>query len=115
MVKPKNIRCRKKLCRDMSRAAMQFLSIIALCALGTFAFSALDGTARMIRTTLNTYYEENNLADFWISAPHRRPRLLEKLAALTGCEGMSARAPRWIWTRRSPVTFPCPSRSTTAK
>ena len=55
MVKPKNM-LRKKLCRDMSRAAMQFLSIIALCALGTFAFSALDGMARMIRTTLNTYY-----------------------------------------------------------
>ena len=35
---------RKKLYRDMSRAAMQFLSIIALCALGTFAFAALDGT-----------------------------------------------------------------------
>ena len=50
-------RSHKKLYRDMSRAAMQFLSIIALCALGTFAFSALDGTARMIRTTLNTYYE----------------------------------------------------------
>ena len=33
MVKPKNM-LRKKLCRDMSRAAMQFLSIIALCALG---------------------------------------------------------------------------------
>ena len=58
MVRPKNNMLRKKLYRDMSRAAMQFLSIIALCALGTFAFSALDGTARMIRTTLNTYYEE---------------------------------------------------------
>ena len=69
MVRPKNNMLRKKLYRDMSRAAMQFLSIIALCALGTFAFSALDGTARMIRTTLNTYYEENNLADFWITLP----------------------------------------------
>ena len=47
MVKPKNM-LRKKLCRDMSRAAMQFLSIIALCALGTFAFSALDGMARIV-------------------------------------------------------------------
>ena len=49
MVRPKNNMLRKKLYRDMSRAAMQFLSIIALCALGTFAFSALDGMARMIR------------------------------------------------------------------
>ena len=35
MVKPKNM-LRKKLYRDMSRAAMQFLSIIALCALGVY-------------------------------------------------------------------------------
>ena len=32
MVRPKNNMLRKKLYRDMSRAAMQFLSIIALCA-----------------------------------------------------------------------------------
>ena len=38
MVKPKNNMLRKKLYRDMSRAAMQFLSIIALCALGTLRF-----------------------------------------------------------------------------
>lgn len=113
MVKPKNM-LRKKLCRDMSRAAMQFLSIIALCALGTFAFSALDGMARMIRTTLNTYYEENNLADFWITLPTADRASMEKLAALPDVEAVCARA-RWIWTRRSPATFPFPSRFTTAK
>ena len=43
-----------KLYRDMTRAAMQFLSIILLCALGTFAFAALDGMARMTRTTIDT-------------------------------------------------------------
>ena len=45
---------RKKLRRDMSRSAMQFLSIILLCALGTFAYAALDGMARMTRTTIDT-------------------------------------------------------------
>ena len=91
MVKPKNM-LRKKLYRDMSRAAMQFLSIIALCALGTFAFSALDGMARMIRTTLNTYYEENNLADFWITLPTADRASMEKLAALPDVEAVCARA-----------------------
>ena len=90
MVKPKNM-LRKKLYRDMSRAAMQFLSIIALCALGTFAFSALDGMARMIRTTLNTYYEENNLADFWITLPTADRASMEKLAALPDVEAVCAR------------------------
>ena len=91
MVKPKNNMLRKKLYRDMSRAAMQFLSIIALCALGTFAFSALDGTARMIRTTLNTYYEENNLADFWITLPTADRSALEKVAALPDVKEVCAR------------------------
>ena len=45
----------------MSRAAMQFLSIIVLCMIGTFAFAALDGTARMMSTTVDVYFEENNL------------------------------------------------------
>ena len=93
MVKPKNM-LRKKLYRDMSRAAMQFLSIIALCALGTFAFSALDGMARMIRTTLNTYYEENNLADFWITLPTADRASMEKLAALPDVEAVCAGARR---------------------
>ena len=84
---------RKKLYRDMSRAAMQFLSIIALCALGTFAFAALDGTARMTRTTLNTYFEENNIADYWITLPSGVDRAaLDKMAAIPGVTGVRARA-----------------------
>ena len=78
---------RKKLFRDMSRAAMQFLSIIMLCALGTFAFAALDGMARMTRTTIDTYFEENNLSDFWVNLPAGMDRAaLDKLAAVEGVE-----------------------------
>ena len=84
---------RRKLYRDMSRAAMQFLSIIALCALGTFAFAALDGTARMTRATLDTYYEENNLADFFITLPGGVDRAaLDKAAAVPGVTAVRARA-----------------------
>ena len=78
---------RKILFRDMSRAAMQFLSIIMLCALGTFAFAALDGMARMTRTTIDTYFEENNLSDFWVNLPAGMDRAaLDKLAAVDGVE-----------------------------
>ncbi len=83
---------RKKLYRDMSRAAMQFLSIIALCALGTFAFAALDGTARMTRSTLDTYYEENNLADYWITLPSGVDRAsLDKVKDIPSVSGVLAR------------------------
>ena len=83
---------RKKLFRDMSRAAMQFLSIIMLCALGTFAFAALDGMARMTRTTIDTYFEENNLSDFWVNLPAGMDRAaLDKLAAVDGVEEIISR------------------------
>ena len=83
---------RKKLLRDMARAAMQFLSIIALCALGTFAFAALDGTARMTRVTLDTYFEENNLADYWITLPSADRTSLDKVAAVPGVATVRSRA-----------------------
>ena len=83
---------RKKLYRDMTRAAMQFLSIIALCALGTFAFAALDGTARMTRDTLTTYFEENTLADYWITLPAADRASLDKVSAVPGVAAVRARA-----------------------
>ena len=83
---------RKKLYRDMSRAAMQFVAIILLCALGTFAFAALDGMARMTRTTIDTYFEENNLADFWVTLPAGVDRaVLTKLESVSGVESVIAR------------------------
>ena len=83
---------RKKLYRDMSRAAMQFVAIILLCALGTFAFAALDGMARMTRTTIDTYFEENNLADFWVTLPAGVDRAaLTKLESVSGVESVITR------------------------
>jgi len=89
--KPKNT-LRTKLLRDMSRAAMQFISIILLCALGTFAFSALDGTARMMRGTLDVYFEENQLAHFWITVPSADRAALDKVRAVPGVKTLRARA-----------------------
>ena len=81
-----------KLYRDMSRAAMQFMSIILLCALGTFAFAALDGMARMTRTTIDTYFEANNLADFWVTLPGGADRTeLMKIRAIDGVDTVTAR------------------------
>ncbi len=83
---------RKKLLRDMTRSAMQFLSIILLCALGTFAYAALDGMARMTRTTVDTYFEENNLSDFWVTLPSGVDRTtLLKLESVQGVDEVIAR------------------------
>ncbi|MBQ8617187.1 MAG: ABC transporter permease [Clostridia bacterium] len=84
---------RKKLYRDISRSAMQFVSIILLCALGTFAFAALDGMARMTRTTIDTYFEENNLAHFWVTVPAGVDRAaMQKIEAIDGVENVIARS-----------------------
>ena len=92
MVSRKRNTLRTKLFRDMRRAAMQFLSIIALCALGTFAFAALDGTARMMQSTLDTYFEEQQLADFWISTPAADRTALDKVRAVPGMKTVRARS-----------------------
>ena len=57
----------KKLVRDMRQSGMQFLALILLCVLGTFLFAGLDGIAQMTAATNDRYFEENNLAHFWIS------------------------------------------------
>ena len=46
---------------------MQFVAIVLLCALGTWVFSGLDGTWRMIELSAETYFEKTNLADYWVN------------------------------------------------
>ncbi|MEA4998047.1 MAG: ABC transporter permease [Candidatus Limiplasma sp.] len=59
----------RKLFRDMHRSAMQFVAIVLLCALGTWVFSGLEGTWRMLEVSAETYFAQANLADFWINLP----------------------------------------------
>lgn len=83
---------RKKLLRDMRRSIMQFLSIVVLCSLGTFMFSGLNGTARLAQGTIDTYFENNNLADFWIAVPSADRDTLERVSAIDGIADVCARA-----------------------
>ncbi len=59
---------RRKLLRDYRDNAMLFLAIILLCALGTYCYSGLDATWRMLDLSIGTYYEATNLADFWVNS-----------------------------------------------
>ena len=56
----------KKLFRDMSRSAMQFLAMFLLCAMGTWCFSGLDANWRMLELSTETPIAQSNLADFWV-------------------------------------------------
>ena len=70
----------KKLVRDMRENAMQFVAMILLCFLGTWVFSGLDGTWRLMDLTVETYFAECNLADFWVSAASLSRQDLERIA-----------------------------------
>ena len=66
--RPRRGMLRRKLLRDMRENAMQFIAMILLCFLGTWVFSGLDGTWRLMDLTVETYFDECALSDFWVSA-----------------------------------------------
>ena len=74
----------RKLMRDMRENAMQFIAMILLCFLGTWVFSGLDGTWRLMDLTVETYFEECGLADFWVNAASLSKLDLERIAHVEG-------------------------------
>lgn len=83
---------RKKLVRDMRQSLMQFLSIVVLCSLGTLIFAALDGTARLAQGTIDVYFQQNHLADFWVSVASADRQTLARVRGISGVEDVCARA-----------------------
>lgn len=73
---------RRKLVRDMWHNRMQFLAVILLCALGTWVFSGLDAAWRMLDLSAQTYFDEQNVADIWITLSSADREAVERCAAL---------------------------------
>ncbi len=82
---------RKKLVRDMRHSGMQLFAIVLLCSLGTFMFAGLQGTARLAQGTIDVYFEENNLADFWVAVPNADRDTLMRIRGIDGVEEACAR------------------------
>lgn len=82
---------RRKLFRDMQREAMQFAALIALCVLGVFLFSGIDSFYLRTRDTNNAYFEQYNLADFWVSLPEADRSAMAKLRGIDGVEDVASR------------------------
>ena len=82
----------RKLLRDMKQNAMQFLAIVLLCALGTWVFSGLDATWRMLDLSAETYFEECNLADLWVKSSGFSKQDLSRLKNLSGVKQIQARS-----------------------
>lgn len=81
-----------KLLRDLWKNRMQFVAMILLCALGTFAFGGLDAAWQMIDLSAGTYFEEQNLADLWITLQNADREALERIGGIPGVRQVQARA-----------------------
>ena len=73
---------RRKLVRDMWHNRMQFLAVILLCALGTWVFSGLDAAWRMLDLSAQTYFDEQNVADVWITLSSADREALERVRGI---------------------------------
>ena len=82
---------RRKLWRDMTRSAMQFVAIVLLCALGTWVYSGLDGAWRMLDLSVETYFEDGNLADYWVNLSGLSKRNVDNIANIRGVADVQAR------------------------
>ena len=83
---------RRKLVRDMWHNRMQFLAVILLCALGTWVFSGLDAAWRMLDLSSQTYFDEQNVADIWITLSSADREAVERVRGIAGVEDVQARA-----------------------
>ena len=81
----------KKLLRDLRENAMQIIAMILLCFLGTWVFSGLDGTWRLMDLTVETYFEECELADFWVNAASFSQQDLDRIRHTPGVRDIQAR------------------------
>jgi len=92
MVRPRRNALRHKLMRDLWHNRMQMLAVVLLCALGTWVFSGLDAAWRMIDFSSKTYFENQNLADLWITLEQADRQTLSRMENIPGVREVQARA-----------------------
>lgn len=81
----------KKFWRDLRFAKGQITSIILLSMLGVLVFSGLDGAWRNIELSIESYFEEQKLADFWVMVPLADRKTERRLARLEGVKEVQRR------------------------
>ena len=61
------IKLYQKMIRDIWRQKSQFLSIIIMCFLGMLIYSGIERVWNGMNFQKEQYFEETNMADFWIN------------------------------------------------
>lgn len=83
---------RRKLFRDMWKNRMQFVAVILLCALGSWVFSGLDAAWRMLELSSQTYFDQCETADLWVTLAGVDREKLESVRHANGVSDAQARA-----------------------
>lgn len=81
----------KKFLRDVMLAKGQILSIIILSALGVMVFSGLDGAWRNLDVSVEQYFDEQKLADFWIITAASDKNTERRIARIKGVKDVQSR------------------------
>ncbi len=81
----------KKFLRDIMLAKGQIFSIVILSALGVMVFSGLDGAWRNLDASVEQYFEEQKLADFWIITAASDKNTERRIARIKGVEDVQSR------------------------
>lgn len=81
----------KKFLRDIMLAKGQILSIVILSALGVMVFSGLDAAWRDLDASVEQYFEEQKLADFWIITAASDKNMERRIARINGVEDVQSR------------------------
>lgn len=57
---------RRKMLRDIKGHLTQFISIFIMAMLGVFVFSGISATNHSMKSVSKKYYDDTNLADYWV-------------------------------------------------
>lgn len=81
-----------KFLRDIRNSKGQILSVIILSMLGVWVFSGLDAYWRNLEASVESYFDEQRLADFWIMTPLTDEGPAKKINGIKGVEDLQVRS-----------------------
>lgn len=81
-----------KFMRDLRQARGQVLSVIVLSMLGVWVFSGLDGYWRNLEVSIESYFDEQKLADLWITVPSADKSTERRISRIDGVKQLQSRS-----------------------
>lgn len=81
----------RKMLRDMRARKGQFLSIFIMSLLGVFIYAGINAEWVGLRSILDEYYAETNMADYWAYGEGLNDDNVDDLLATSGVSGASLR------------------------